>query len=125
MSITRANGHRPLQMTITCVDPERSEDLLNLGAMKPSTIIYVRDPDKTPLPHSGLLRKLFGLTAAEAAFATEFVEAASLAGAAERQSLTKSSARTYLKRVFAKTEVSSQAELMKLGLTLPVMPIVR
>ncbi len=122
MSITRANGHRPLQMTITSVDSERFGALLNLGATKPSIIIYVRDPDETPLPHSGLLRKLFGLTAAEAAFVAEFVEDASLAGAAERQSLTKSSARTYLKRVFSKTDVSSQSELMKLLLTLPAMP---
>ncbi len=79
-------------------------------------IIYVRDPDETPLAHSGLWRELFGLTAAEAAFVGAFVEEESLEGAAERQSLTKSSARTYLKRIFAKTEVNNQAALMKLAL---------
>jgi len=122
MSITRASGHRPLKMTIARVDSDRFGALLNLGPTKPSIIIYVRDPDETPLAHSGLWRELYGLTVGEAAFVGAFVEEESLAGAAARQSLTKSSARTYLKRVFAKTEVNSQAALMKLALTLPVMP---
>jgi DNA-binding CsgD family transcriptional regulator len=68
------------------------------------------------------LQEIFGLTAAEAAFVAEFVKDASLAGAADRLSLTKSSARTYMKRVFSKTDVNSQTELMKLLLMLPAMP---
>ncbi len=68
------------------------------------------------------LQRLYGLTATEAAFVAAFVEETSLKGAAERLSLTMSSARTYLKRIFAKTEVNSQAALMKLVLTASPMP---
>jgi DNA-binding CsgD family transcriptional regulator/PAS domain-containing protein len=122
MSITKASGRRALQITISNVDPDRCGALLNLGATRPSIVVYVRDPDETPLAPSGLLQEIFGLTAAEAAFVAEFVKDASLAGAADRLSLTKSSARTYMKRVFSKTDVNSQTELMKLLLMLPAMP---
>ena len=71
------------------------------------------------------LQRRYGLTATEAAFVAAFVEETSLKGAAEHLSLTMSSARTYLKRVFAKTEVNSQAALMKLVLTGSVMPNLR
>jgi len=68
------------------------------------------------------LRRRYGLTATEAAFVAAFVEETSLKGAAQRLSLTVSTARTYMKRVFAKTEVNSQAALMKLVLTGSAMP---
>ncbi len=122
MSITRANGHRPLQMSITSVDPDRFGALRNLGPTMPSIVIYVRDPEREPVTGQQSLRRLYGLTATEAAFAAAVVEETTLKGTAERLSLTMSSARTYLKRVFAKTEVNSQAALMKLVLTGSVMP---
>ena len=62
------------------------------------------------------MRLHYGLTITEAKFVAVFVQEASLKATADRLSLTKSSARTYLKRIFAKTEVNSQAALMKLAL---------
>ncbi len=63
------------------------------------------------------LQRRYGLTATEAAFVAALVEETSIKGTAERLSLTMSSARTYMKRIFLKTEVNSQAALMKLVLT--------
>ncbi len=75
-------------------------------------------PDTNPQS----LQRLYGLTDTEAAFVAAFVEETSLQGAAQRLSLTMSTVRTYMKRVFAKTGVNSQAALMKLALTGPAMP---
>ncbi len=82
-------------------------------------------PEVEPDTNPQSLQRRYGLTATEAAFVVAFVEETSLKGTAERLSLTMSSARTYLKRIFAKTEVNSQAALMKLVLTESAMPKLR
>ncbi len=85
-------------------------------------LIKFKGPEVEPDTIVQSLQRLYGLTATEAAFVAAFVEETSLKGTAQRLSLTKSTARTYMKRVFAKTEVNSQAALMKLALTGPEMP---
>ena len=72
-----------------------------------AAILVIKDPEAEPDTSVQSLQRLYGLTATEAAFVAVFVEETSLKGTAERLSLTMSSARTYLKRVFAKTEVNS------------------
>ena len=85
----------------------------------------IKDPEAEPDTSVHSLRRLYGLTATEAAFVAAFVEETSLKGTAARLSLTMSSARTYMKRIFLKTEVNSQAALMKLVLTGSAMPTLR
>ena len=84
-------------------------------------ILVINDPETEPRTSEQSLQLHYGLTATEAKFVAVFVQEASLQATAERLSLTKSSARTYLKRIFAKTEVNSQAALMKLALNGSVM----
>ena len=67
--------------------------------------------------HEESLQRLYGLTAAEVGLVTAFVEEASLKAAAERRAIREGTARVYLKRVFHKTGVNSQAALMKLVLS--------
>ncbi len=81
-----------------------------------AAILVISDPEMEPRTSEQSLRRHYGLTTTEAKFVAVFVQEASLQATADRLSLTKSSARTYLKRVFAKTEVNSQAALMKLAL---------
>lgn len=90
-----------------------------------TVIVAIADPDQIPQTSERSLRAHYGLTEREARFVAEFVETASLEAVAERLSLTRNSARTYLKRVFAKTGVSSQAALMKLVLTGATLPRTR
>ena len=61
-----------------------------------------------------VLRGLFGLTSSEASLATHLVQSKGLAAAAGRSSMGINTARTHLKRIFAKTETSRQAELVAL-----------
>ncbi len=90
-----------------------------------AAVLVIKDPEAVPETSVQSLQRLYGLTATEAAFVAAFVEETSLRRTAERLSLTMSSARTYLKRVFAKTEVNSQAALMKRVLTGSVIPTLR
>ena len=69
--------------------------------------------------HEESLQRLYGLTAAEVGLVAAFVEETSLKAAAERRAISEGTARVYLKRVFHKTGVNSQAALMKLVLSGP------
>lgn len=66
----------------------------------------------------GRLRRLasvYGLTPAEARVALHVIDGGSLATYAQLAAVSVGTARTQLKSVFAKTGVSRQAELIKLG----------
>jgi DNA-binding CsgD family transcriptional regulator len=63
-----------------------------------------------------LIARLFGLTSAEARLAALLADGMSLAEAAAALAISEGSARTYSKRIFAKTGVSRQAELVRLVL---------
>ncbi len=90
-----------------------------------AAVLVIKDPEAAPETSVHSLQRLYGLTATEAAFVAAFVEETSLRRTAERLSLTMSSARTYLKRIFLKTGVNNQAALMKLVLTGSPMPTLR
>ncbi len=64
-------------------------------------------------PDPNLLNSMFDLTIAEARLTAALVSGSSLDEAAEKCGITKSSARTYLKKIFAKLEVSRQSELVR------------
>ncbi len=116
LQISRISLRRPYQILVAPLVPGRRESGGNGAA-----VLIVKDPEAEPDTSAQSLQRLYGLTATEAAFVVAFVEETTLKGTAERLSLTMSSARTYLKRVFAKTEVNSQAALMKRVLTGSVM----
>ncbi len=117
LQISRISLRRPYQVLVAPLATGETKLGRNGAA-----VLVIKDPEAEPDTNLQSLQRLYGLTATEAAFAAAFVEETSLKGTAERLSLTMSSARTYLKRVFAKTEVNSQAALMKLVLTGSVMP---
>jgi DNA-binding CsgD family transcriptional regulator len=120
LSISRISMRRPYQILVAPLVGEEK-----VSGRRCSAVLVVSDPEKKPEISEQSLRRLYGLTATEAKFVSVFVEEASLEATAERLSLTKSSARTYLKRVFNKTEVNSQVALMKLVLSGPVMSVLR
>lgn len=89
------------------------------GADTPLVALYISDPENQPLPSTEAISRLFGLTRAEARIVHELVKGASMDEAAENAGVTVSTARTYLKQVFSKTDTKRQAELVKLVLTYP------
>ena len=94
--------------------PSQSQDF---GARRPVVAVLLRDPEfDLGIPAEDLAR-LYGLSHAEACLAAALVRHTSLKRAATSLAITEGSARTYLKRIFAKTGVHSQVALMKLLLT--------
>ena len=86
---------------------------------EPLVALFVSDPDNQPLPSPSAISGLFGLTPAEARVVHELIKGSSLDEAANNAGVTVSTARTYLKQVFSKTNTNRQAELVKLVLTYP------
>ena len=81
---------------------------------RPAAIVYLSDPANQPLIPDGLVAKLFGLTPAESRLAVLLTDGLSIAEAAARLRVSEGTARSYCKRIFAKTGISRQAELVRL-----------
>jgi len=76
-------------------------------------IIFVTVSGETFTPRAEQFRTLFNLTNAEAAFAVEILQGDGIDAAAERLSISRSTARTHLSRLFEKTGTRRQAELVR------------
>lgn len=80
----------------------------------PAVAVLLRDPTQTPQVPVDLARQMFGLTGAEAAVATQLVNGLSLDEAADALHISRNTAKTHLGRVFSKTGVSRQTELIRI-----------
>lgn len=81
--------------------------------------IFIGEPRSAPRLRGEVLREVYKLTATEARLADCLLEGKDLREVAEHLSITWSTARFHLKRVFAKTGTCRQTELMRLMLLLP------
>ena len=115
--------HRTLK--VSRLSERRPYELLLVGLRSRSSKVdgrcevgvFIRDPDHTHQPNTAVLRELFGLTAAEARFAHELLNCCTLEGAADSLRIGLSTARTHLKKIFAKTDTNRQVELVRLLLS--------
>ena len=80
----------------------------------PVAMLILHDPDKERAARVATFRERYGLTPAEATLAVEMLRGDGRAAAAERCGISINTARTHLIRVFEKTGVSRQAELIRL-----------
>jgi DNA-binding CsgD family transcriptional regulator len=82
---------------------------------RPHVVLYLRDPlaEMAP-PNEQLIRRVFGLTRAEARLAMRLTEGLSLDDAAEKLGMRLNTARTHLRSIFSKTGVSRQGLLVRL-----------
>ena len=107
----RLHGTSGRPLTLQAAPLQRRMPVLTAG--QPSDILFdatERPPDDPTLR----LRARYGLTAAEAAFALEIAKGDGKPAAAERSGITFATARTHLSRIFDKTGVHRQAELVRL-----------
>jgi DNA-binding CsgD family transcriptional regulator len=117
--LPRPSGRRALSAMVTPIAPERWRTM-------PSTAfaaVLISDPDAIAAPPVTVLRRLWGLTGAEAVLAREMAAGHSLHDAAEHLGVTVATARSQLARVFAKTGTDRQADLMRMLVT--ALPQVR
>ena len=118
MAISRTAMKRPLGVLVL---PLAEVSSVTENEDECFAVIFVTDPERQPLPSSETIGKMFGLSPAEARLAHALAEGLRVEEAAERCGVTVSTARTYLKQAFAKTETNRQSELVKLILTSPAL----
>jgi DNA-binding NarL/FixJ family response regulator len=86
-----------------------------------SVALFVADPARPPALDAEVVGRLYGLTGAESRLACALASGHDLADAAQALNITMESARTYLKRIFVKTDTRRQAELVCLILASPAV----
>ncbi|THD64280.1 helix-turn-helix transcriptional regulator [Phenylobacterium sp.] len=110
MALATPGRRSPLSITVA---PIRGEHLA-VGDTGPSILVCVTDLEAGVRLPEQKLRDLFGLTAAETRLALAMFEGLTQREAAERFSLSLNTVHVQLARVFEKTGVKRQAELMRL-----------
>ena len=83
-------------------------------------VVFLRDPEQETRSTAGLLMEGFGLTRREASLAELLGRDLSLAEAAGALGISRENARVHLKRIFSKTGLRRQAQLVSLMLRLQV-----
>jgi DNA-binding CsgD family transcriptional regulator len=78
----------------------------------PTVVLLIETAASGALPAEAALRSTFDLTRSEARFACALADGASVTEAAARQGITYETARTHLKRIFAKMDVGHQAAMV-------------
>lgn len=103
----RRTGKRAL---LVCVigEPRRALDPRDAAAL-----LYVVDPDHDLRSLLSPACQLYRLTGAEARLVAHLVSGADLSAAAQQMNVGVSTARSYLKQVFAKTGTNRQADLVR------------
>jgi len=115
MQITRGGLSTPLTLLIAPIAPT----LGTLVPFQPVAAIFVTDPNHEVKPSSELLGRLYGLTPAECAIASLLAQGSTLQDAADTRGVTIGTARSQLKTIFRKLNVSSQSQLVRFILLLP------
>lgn len=109
VAVTRNSGGRPFSVLVAPL-------AVRGWTGNPLAALFVTDPDEHALPSPDSLRRLYGLTRAEAGIAHALATGERLEAAAQAVGVTVSTARTYLKLIFAKTATHRQSDLVKLVL---------
>ena len=109
LSITRPSGAHPLSVAVVPLNIEME----TLGERGRIAAIFVTDPDIPLDSHEQHLRELYALTAGEARLTSLLLEGKSVEEAAAAMGVTVNTARTRLKRIYNKTGVRRQPELVR------------
>lgn len=109
LAIRRRSARRPLSVLIA---PLRGRSAWTSAS--PACCAIVTDAERAQPASPATMRRLYGLTAAEARIAAALLESDRLVDVAEKLSISLSTVRTLLQRVFAKTDTHRQAQLVRL-----------
>jgi DNA-binding CsgD family transcriptional regulator len=115
MRLLRPSGRPALEVVVTPIGRESSP----LFDHRAAAAIFLAEPDAQNGCPTARLRRLYGLTPAEAEVAHRIVQGMALSEIAEALGVTIHSVRGHVKQLFAKTGTHRQAELVRLILTGP------
>ena len=110
LAVPTRDRRLPLSLTVAPVPVER----VSVFDARPAAIICVTDLEAGISPPEQKLRALFGLTGAETRVALALFEGASPQEAAGQLGLSVNTVRVHLAKVFDKTGVNRQSELVRL-----------
>jgi DNA-binding CsgD family transcriptional regulator len=108
----RPSGKRPYVIHVLPFSPA-TENLSEARAL-----VVLVDPEQQPEPPARLLRRVYGLTNAEADVALRVLRGDGLKPISAELSLSMATVKTHLQHVFDKTDTHRQAELVRLLLTM-------
>jgi DNA-binding CsgD family transcriptional regulator len=108
----RPSGKRPYVIHVLPF----SSTTENMSA--PRALVVLVDPEQQPEPPTQLLRRVYGLTNAEADVALRVLRGDGLKPICEDLSLSMATVKTHLQHIFDKTDTHRQAELVRLLLTI-------
>jgi DNA-binding CsgD family transcriptional regulator len=114
MLLPRRSGRRPYSLIATRVQSA----VQSIFAGGPSVVACVTDPDGEALLPEARLKELFGLTPAETRVASGIVAGYEAKAIARTLGLSVNTVRVHTARIFAKTQTSRQAELVRLMMQL-------
>lgn len=95
------------------------------GHHVPSALIFIGDPDLHNLPHRDVLAQMYGLTKAEAKLFEALLAGERLQNYAERSSIGLQTVKTQLSRLFYKTGSARQTDLVRDGLSNPILSLTK
>jgi len=116
LHVARRPPRRALSVLIAPLRPRS----FALADESPAAVVFVGDPERSVEGMGDVLRRLYGLTPAEAAVTALLLEGLRTDQLAERLGITLFTARTHVKRVLSKVDARSQAELVRVLLSGPV-----
>ena len=112
-SLAREHSTKPYQL---CVKPfnARRSPFQSQHSSENMVHIFVIDPDRPTIMTATLLENVFGLTVSEARVASSLAQNCNLKTTQDELNISANTARTHLKKIFTKMNVTSQVELVKL-----------
>jgi DNA-binding CsgD family transcriptional regulator len=111
LQVPRTSGLRPLQL-LASPSHDRAEPWSSAAAL-----VWIHDPEETPVPSSAALEQLFGLSPAESRMAASLSSGATVHEYAADAGVSEETARFRLKQVMAKMGVHRQADLVRMVLS--------
>lgn len=114
LSLARPSMRRPLGVRAAALDGAVAER--GWSTAIPSAALFIADPERNRRVDPQPLTASYGLTQREAGIAALLAEGASIATIAAALGIAVASARSYLKRAYAKTGTGGQAALVALVL---------
>jgi DNA-binding CsgD family transcriptional regulator len=107
--VHRPSGAKPFEVLVC---PLPSQSSLRRGGA--AAALFVTDPEESTALDNRALNELFGLTPAETRLSIALVEGKSVEEYAEEAAISSNTARTHVKRIYSKTGVRRQSELVRL-----------
>lgn len=110
----RPSGKRPYVVHVMPLHRAATDEI----SSDAKVLVLIIDPDQQPEPATALMRRLYGLTSAEADVAVRVARGVDLKEISDALSVSITTVRKHLQHVFDKTDTHRQAELVRLLLTL-------